>query len=137
MNKVAKKLRTCITLLVMALTLVSCATSSPLSDQLTPEHIAYAREHGYAVVEAQVGGGKRHAVGTRSEGYAYPIRVTNLLLPATSNIPLWTTYDYRKTPYLRAGRYLLILQPGPYYRAERISAGSTRMKEVVQWIHQQ
>lgn len=137
MNTLVKKLRTRITLLVVALTLVSCATSSSLSDRLTPEHIAYAREHGYAVVEAQVGGGQRHAVGTRSEGYAYPIQVTSVLLPATSNIPLWTTYDYRKAPYLRAGRYLLILQPGPYYRAERISAGSARAKEVVQWIHQQ
>jgi hypothetical protein len=110
-----------------------CAVAMPPAQRISREDIRYAIEHGSAIVEAEVGAGKPHAVGTRSEGYGYPLRVLGVLRPATANISQSFTYDYSKTPRLSAGRYVIILQPGPYYRAERLSSGSARLSELRLW----
>jgi hypothetical protein len=101
--------------------------------RITREDITYAMEHGCAVVEAEVAAGKPRAVGTRSEGYGYPIRVMSVLRSGESVIPQSFTHDYSKVPVLRPGRYVIILQGGPYYRAERLSRGSARPAEIRQW----
>ena len=116
-----------------AFLLFGCAFAASPRSRLTREDIKYATEHGAAVVEAKVGAGERQAIGTRSEGYRYPLRVVSVLLPATAKVQLTSTYDYRKEPVLRPGHYVLILQPGPYYRAERVSLGSARITELRQW----
>jgi len=120
-----------------ALLLFGCAFAASPPTRLTREDIKYAAGHGAAVVEAEVGAGVPHAIGTRSEGYRYPLRVVSVLLPATANVQLASTYDYRKEPVLRPGYYVLILQPGPYYRAERVSLRSARITELRQWTQHQ
>jgi hypothetical protein len=110
--------------------------ASPVQ-RLTREDIKYAIEHGSAIVEAQVDAGEPHAVGTRSEGHGYRLRVLSLLLPATAKVSTSFTYDYSKTALLQPGRYVIILQPGPYYRAERLSSGVARVTELRQWTQRQ
>jgi hypothetical protein len=122
---------------IALLALCGCALAIPPTHRLTRDDIKYAAEHGYAIVEAQVTAAESHALGTRSEGHGYSFRVLSTLLPATTNVSESFTYDYSKTPLLRPGRYMLILQPGPYYRAERLSSGSARLTELRQWTQRQ
>ena len=123
--------------LLFIFTFVGCAVAISPAYRITREDIRYAIENRYAVVEAEVGAGKPNAVGTRSEGHGYPIRVLNVLLAGDPLIPQSFTYDYRKTPVLRPGRYIIVLRAGPYYRAERLSFGAARFTEMRQWTQPQ
>lgn len=112
------------------------AKPSPL--RVTREDIQHAIEHGYAVVEAEVGAGFLRAAGSRSEGHWYPLQVQSVLLPATAAIataddPPSSTNDYSKKLLLKPGRYVLILKTGPYHRAEPLSSDPARLAKLRLW----
>lgn len=68
--------------------------------------------------------------GMRNERIEYTLTQPVVLLKGDPIIPLWTTYAFSQLPELETGEYVLILQPGPYRKAEKVKSNSPRFAEI-------
>lgn len=106
----------------LVLSIAVCASiSAGEVGPISGTDVINAIKNGYSIVDAKVEGWKVTRKGTRSEMVLYEIAISDILLEGRSQISKQFTYNYGEHPLLKRGRYIMILMPGPFVRAEPLN----------------